>query len=516
MRKKRFLLNTLIITSTSFFLKVVGMFFRIYLSNAIGAEGMGLYQLIFSVYVLAISLSSAGVSVAVTRIISEQTGPDGGRISHQVILRSIFYVLLLSAIVSGGLFFCAEWVCRTFINDMRAVVPLKILCAALPFIGCSACFKGYFTARDKVSKVSISQILEDLLKIILIVSLLGVFAGNGLVVACIIVMSAIALSEAASCAFLYASYRKDIGKNARPYERCGISVRLFTLILTLAVGTIAGSGLHTAENMLIPAGLLKFGMARETALAKYGMLRGMTMPVLLFPSALLSAFSTLLVPEITRAGVLNQKRTINYTISRVFQITLIPSIFIMGVFMVFSRQIGLAIYNNAEVGDMIRLLAPFIPFMYLDSSIFAILTGLDEQKSVLRITLVDSILRVLFIYTLVPRYGFDGIIFTMYLSNIITPVVGTVKLIKKTGVSLNAVNWIVKPAAAVGFSAFAAIFFLNRFDVGGNAAQAVWGFLIMFFIYLLTLKAAAAYTHDDVVWLFSLFKQNKKRTKLPQ
>ena len=74
MTKKRFLLNTAIIAGTSLILKCAGLFFRVYLSNTIGAEGMGLYQLIFSMYVFLISLSSAGVSLSVTRIVSEQMG----------------------------------------------------------------------------------------------------------------------------------------------------------------------------------------------------------------------------------------------------------------------------------------------------------------------------------------------------------------------------------------------------------------------------------------------------------
>lgn len=149
MTKKRFLLNTLLISGTSALLKCAGLFFRVYLSNTIGAEGMGLYQLIFSLYVFLISLTSAGVSLAVTRVVSEQRGADALGAKRQVTSCALMYVFctFLAVLIVMSLF--AEEICTHFLNDARCTESIKILTYSLLFIGFSRFLKDISPPRAR-------------------------------------------------------------------------------------------------------------------------------------------------------------------------------------------------------------------------------------------------------------------------------------------------------------------------------------------------------------------------------
>lgn len=501
MTKKRFILNTIIITSTSFFLKGAGMFFKVYLSNTIGSEGMGLYQLIFSLYVFLIALTSSGVSLAVTSVVSQQFGEKGDKRCRYIVRTALLYISVVSFIVCIFMYFFADEICLYFLKDKRCIQSIKILCISLIFIGFSAVFKGYFTSKNKVYHISNSQILEDFIKIFTVIFIFTKYGTKDIVSACRIIMLSIVFGEMASCSFLCFFYKRSV-KGIGIIKERKISKHLLATILTISVGGIISSFLHTAENVLIPQGLLKYGNSSNKALSLYGELKGMAMPILLFPSSIVSAFSMLLVPEVTKADTLKQNKKINYTIFRVFQVTLVISILIMGIFISYSDGISMLIYKNKEVGKIIKVLSFYLPFMYLDSAVFAFLTGLGEQKTVMKITTIDSLLRVVLIYFLVPLFGFTGVVITLYVSNLLTPVWGSIELFKRTGAKINLMKITVLPSLSVLF----AIVLANAFS-GRNLMINIFCVSILYIIFI---RCTKVISHDDIMWALSIFKFKRK------
>lgn len=502
MTKKRFFVNTVIIAATSLVLKFAGLFFRVYLSNTIGTEGMGLYQLIFSLYVFLISLTSSGVSLAVTRVVAEQCGTGAKTAKRQVVRCGCAYVFFNFAAVLIVISFFAEKICMHFLNDARCTESIKILTLSLIFIGLSAVFKGYFTAEGKAYHISNSQILEDFVKIGIVIFVFAKFGVNDIVYACRVIMWSIVFAEFASCAFLFVFYKNDTKGSKKAYKP-GIKRRFLATVLAVSAGGIITSFLHTAENVLIPFGLLKYGNSAKNALSLYGMLRGMAMPVLLFPSSIIGAFSMLLVPEITRSAERGEKNKINHTIKKSFQFTFVAAIFISGIFIAYSDEIALAVYKNADVGKIIKVLSSYLPFMYVDGVVFAVLAGLDMQKCALAITAADSLARVALIYFLVPRFGFGGIIATLYVSNLSTPLLGGIALFKRTGAKIDLIKIFVLPCLCVFCSTTLA---LNL-----SGANLMTGIFLSAVLYLVMVRGAGAVTHDDVLWIFSAVKFGKNK-----
>ncbi len=505
--KKLFIINTFLLTFTTIFLRLVGMFFRIYLSNKIGTEGMGLYQLILSVYMVFISFANAGISVSVTRLISENMDRYH---SHKIVAKTLMYQLCVGLITAAILYVVSGMLCSIFLKDTRIVSALKVISLSLPFIAMSSCFKGFFIAKSKVIKTTTAQILEDIVKIAIIFVIIDVYIDKGLDKTCVAIAIGTALSEIASWTYLGILYVFDKGKITRSNKKppSNILGNLLRISLPLAGSAYITSTLKLAENMLIPSSLQVYGMNISESLSQYGMLKGMALPLILFPSALLTAFSTLLVPEITKAKVAGRHNLIRYTTDRVCKLTMIVSVLICGIFIVFSDKLGNIMYSNSEVGYIIKILSPLIPFIYLDGSITGILMGLDRQKSIFLYNTIDSVGRIILMYVLIPRYGFNGLIGVMYLSNILLPSAYLFKLASITGLKINILDYLIKPIVSVLTACAIGYAFVSRTAIYGEISFLITGALVICTLYIMLLVGLKCIGMEDFGWIVKSIKRN--------
>ena len=190
--------NTAILSATSLLLKTVGILFRIYLSARIGAEGMGLYQLIFSVYVLGSTFAASGLCTAVTRLATDELVVGTPSSVRRVLRRAIALTLLIAGASTALFFVGAPLIGSAFLRDTRAVTALRVLAFGFPFMGVSSCIRGYFIARRNIGSSAASQLIEQGSRIALIVILLG-RAASDLGDACAAVMLGDVASEALGC-----------------------------------------------------------------------------------------------------------------------------------------------------------------------------------------------------------------------------------------------------------------------------------------------------------------------------
>jgi len=337
--KKALLINSLILTATSLLFNTVGISFRVFVSNKIGAEGMGLFQLVISIYMMAAIFVASGINIAVTRLIAE----EGGRRSHSVskaLLKRAFAVSFLFSIPALlTLFLGADYIGTEWLDDKRTVLSLKILALDLPFIGISACIKGYFYAVSKVLRPAASQAFELVVQIVVTIKILDYFMAMGLEYACAAIVLGAMLSELASCSFISILYQFEIYKGDRILPKVFYQKRILNKILCISlpisVSSLLRSGLKALENIMIPMGFEKYGYSKKLSLEAYGKIQGMVMPILFFPASILIAFSTLLIPEVSEANALNHKKRVRYSVSRSLQLTFIMSILITGIFLYF-------------------------------------------------------------------------------------------------------------------------------------------------------------------------------------
>lgn len=428
----RFIKNGLLLTGASFFMRLIGVKFNAFVSAKVGADGIGLYTLIMSVYGFAVTLASSGVSLAATRMCAEA---DSESEKRSALRRCALYAAVCGTLSCSLLLILGKFIGESLLGDARCVIPLRLLALSMPFIALSNVIHGYFSAERKVSRSAAVSVFEQLFRITVTVWLLGVVP-EGIEYACIALLGGGMLSEIASFLAVFSLYLLD--RRHLKYERTGIdgqklSRKLFSITLPVAAAAYIRSGLTTLEHILIPRGLRQNPATSEHALASYGILCGMVMPVIMLPTAFLYSFTGLLIPEFAEASSHDEKRRVVDMSVRAASLTLSFSFGCAALLSVFANELGMLIYKNKECGDFIKIMAPLIPVMYLDHAVDSILKGLGEQLYCMKVNILDAAMCALMVFILCPRIGIYGYVVTIYISEAVNASLSLARLCKKTG-----------------------------------------------------------------------------------
>ncbi|MGI5893618.1 MAG: oligosaccharide flippase family protein [Candidatus Merdivicinus sp.] len=462
-RKRLFFQNALILMAGSFAMRTLGLSFGVYLSGKMGAEGMGLFQLTATVYGLASTFATSGIYLTVTRLVAEEVAAANYAGADDAMRKCMRYGLLVSFIAMFALFFSSEFVGVFLLGDSRTVLSLRILALALPFMAFSSSLRGYFFALRMAGKSSAGQMVEQVAHMAVSICAFSCFVPEGnLTLACAAAALGCLGGELISFLFSLALYLRD--KAHRHFQRKSspdITRRMLRITVPVALSTYLKSTLRTIENLLIPRGFRKYGASGASALAQYGMTEAMVMPVLTFPAAFLTSFSSLLVPEIAEARAKGDQARISRITAKVLRYTLLFSAAMTGIFVFFSEQLGWAVYRDNSVGSMLGLLAPLTPLMYLDNVADAMLKGLDEQVSVLRYSILDSAMSICMLWFLLPLYGVNGYIVVMFASTFLNSTLSLARLATVTDLHIRPVEWILVPAVFITISCNASSFLTN-------------------------------------------------------
>lgn len=451
--RQSYLKNAVLLTGSDVVLRLAGMGLRIWLANVLGGEGMGLYQLVLAVYSLFVTLATAGISVAATRLMTEELSRDTGK-ARGMLRRLAAAGLALGCLAMLLQIGTAGLAARFWLGDVRAGAALRVSALGMPWMAVSAVLRGFFLARRCVTPNVLSQLAEQTVRIAAVAVGLARTQGWDVGARCAVVLGATALSEAVSALLMLLFYKKEAkrcfaGKKAeRPQA---LFARLWDILLPVEGGRVLSSALHTAENMLVPACLAVFLAqqgGRTAALEQYGTLKGMALPLLNFPFGLLSSLAVLLMPEITQAHVLGQTGRLRALLDRMLRLTGFFSALIGALFWVWGAAAARLLYGSAEAGFYLRTLAPAMPLMYLESMVDGAMKGVGEQKASFRYSVWDSIFRIAGVVLLLPRFGMKGFLAVILLSSLYTCVANTGHLLFFSGTKHAFRRWVGAPLAA--------------------------------------------------------------------
>ncbi len=400
--------------------KTVDFLFRAYYSTRLGAEGMGLFSLVFSFHGLILTVATGGLGVAVSKTVSGQYAQkDYGGIKKTMSVALTSVVVLSSAVILGVCFFSGQ-IAEQFLKESRVQSSIMFLAPSILFMSISYCIKGYFYASRKVIIPATSEFLEQAVKIFTIINLLNIWLPKGIVYGCEAVFLGITIGEFSSCLYLSVFYIRSCMSRTHKGGTQNPLPALMRIALPAMTASLLGSFLRMQEDVLIISGLRKSGLDQTLALSEYGSIKGMVMPLIIFPLSLLSSFFTLLVPEISRAQGMADKIRVKTLISRIFRFTLFGGFLVCTVFVAFADELSAWVYSAPQISRSVRIIAILSPVMFLDSVSCGILNGMGRQTALLVYSLSDSVLRLLLIYLLIPRMGIRALFFVIIISNIFT------------------------------------------------------------------------------------------------
>ncbi len=460
--RQSYLKNAALMTGADVLLRLAGMGLRIYLANALGGEGMGLYQLVLAVYSLFVTLATAGVSVAATRLMAEELSRSPAE-ARGMLTRLLSAGVGLGAVAMAAQFGFAGLAAKWWLGDVRAADSLRVSAFGLPWMAVSAVLRGFFIARRRVEPNVLSQLGEQTVRISIICFALEWAQNLDTGSKCAVVMLATAVSEAVSTSIMLLFYRKEAvscfggAKAVRPQDPAR---RLWEILWPVEGGRCLSSALHTAENMLVPACLTVWLAAsglgdREEAVTQYGNLKGMALPLLTFPFGLLGSLSVLLMPEITQAHIQGQTRRLQALVDRMLRLTGYFSALGGALFWVWGTPLAWMLYHSTEAGAYLEILGPAMPLLCLESMVDGAMKGVGEQRAVFRYSVWDSILRIGGVMLLLPRFGMKGFLFVILLSSCYTCIANTSRLLRCCEMPPHLVRWLGSPALAAVLSAVA-------------------------------------------------------------
>lgn len=419
MFNKKLFYNTTLLTVSSLIMSCIAMAFHVWLVDRIGTAGIGLYELVISVVNLCATFAISGIRFATTRLISEEIGLDNTNGIKGMMQRCLGYGAFFGFAAAAVIYFLAEPIGFLWIGDARTVRSLRLCAWSMPCIAMSSSLSGYFTACGRVWKSAAVHIAEELICIASIVFFLSHVAAGDIEKSCSAVMAG---HVAADCASLLLMLLVYIGDRKTHYGEQWKAIepmkRIFKIAVPLAMSAYARSALTTFQHLLVPRGLKKAGFSADRALSGYGIIQGMVMPILLFPSCIMSSLSELIVPELTGAQVQNENAAIHSTVKRLLKISLLFSCSAALFMYLFADMLGIVVYDSREAGGFIRLLAPLVPIMYTDMTVDGCLKGLGQQVWSMGINVLESVIGLVLIQRYLPIYALKAYIFILYFSEL--------------------------------------------------------------------------------------------------
>lgn len=474
------------------------MSFNVYVSNKVGSECTGLFQLILSVYLFAITLATSGISIAATRLVSEELAKKNSKGAKVIIRKCILYSLLLG--IASGLIILlfSDFIINTCLHGRITKKPLYFIALGLPFISMSAAINGYFSAVRKVFKTASSQMLEQFIKIIVTYFLLSLFLPKGLEYACLALIIGDVISEIVSFTYIFLLYLNDKRKikNEGAIKNISYTKDILNIAVPIALTSYIRSGLSTLKQLIIPIRLEKSGISSAKALSDFGIVTGMALPLITFPSVIIISISNLLIPEYSAFYAKNDLKQINRISNKLLKITFIFSICVFGIFLTFPKELSSLLYEEKEVVRYITMLSPLIVFMYIDTIVDGMLKGLNKQVAVMKCNIFDLFLSTTLLYILLPKLGIFGYVIVLYISEILNTAISIIQLVKVSKVKIKYFTWTVLPISSAILSRY--VIKILNIESSLNILSLITKIMIFVIIYIGFLSFANVITKKDI------------------
>lgn len=418
-KKDSFLKGALILGVAGILVKIMGAFFRIPLGNLIGSDGMGYYQAAYPVYTLFLTLATAGFPTALAKLVSEKNAIGDYKGAHKIFKVS-YTVLFMTGIVAFCIFFFgADYIVNNLMKNPGAYYSMMAISPALLFVPMMSSYRGYFQGKRDMTKIAISQILEQLFRVCLGLALayyLMKHYGEKLGAAGAIMGATI--GAVASITYLIIAYltqrkqRKEEKKASAHFKDETVSIILKKLLVVAIPITIGASVMPLVgmiDSVIVIRRLTEAGYNPNEALSLYGQLTGMAMAIINLPSVVTIAMSMSLVPSISEAYATNNKikaRKDTKTAIKVTLLMVLPAAFGMAAL---SGPIMHLLYPKepASVGTILLVLTPCVIFLGLMQTMSGILQGMGKPMVPVIALSIGMLFKVVISYTLTGIYSIN-------------------------------------------------------------------------------------------------------------
>lgn len=422
-KKNAILKGTIILTATGLLTRFIGFFFRMFLSHAFGEEQVGLYQLIFPIYALGFSFASAGIETAISRCTARKISLNQKSDALRILYIGLTISLSLSFLTLFVLQSQASYLSVYILGDARCEALLTVIFYALPFAAVHSCICGYYFGLKQTKIPASSQLVEQIMRVGSVYMIYQFMDSHHRQTSILFAVFGIVIGEFCSAFFCIHCFASEKKKPHKPETVSRISTltrELLTLSIPLTSSRILLNVLQSIESISIPLRLQQFGYSTSEALSNYGVLTGMALPCVLFPSAITNSVSTMLLPTVAEIQATKNYTPLKKLIGKVcFYCILLGSACCL-VFFLLSNWIGEILFHSDLAGIYLKTLAWLCPFLYLNSTLASITNGLGKANISFLINTIGLAIRIAGVLFFIPIIGMNGYLWGLLLSQALT------------------------------------------------------------------------------------------------
>lgn len=427
MKENKFITSTLILMFGGAITRILGFFIKIIYTRIIGNEGVSLYAIVMPTYSLLITIASLSLPIAISKMVAEQKYK-----SSKIIFSATFIILLLNILLVTIMLFCSNFIATTLLKNKECYYLLIAMTLTLPFISLSSILKGYFFGKQKMVPNIISNILEQIIKILLILFILPYLIKKSVLLAVIGLILFNIITEIVSITtFLFFAPKKFTiqKKDIKPDKKTIKDV--FSISLPTVSSRFIGNIGFFLEPILLTNILLMCGYSNTYILEEYGAYNAYSIALLTMPSFFVGAVCSALIPEISKYLGLRNKDMIKRRFWQSIIFSFSIGIFFSLIFYFYRTPLLQIIYNTTQGADYIRLLAPFFVLFYLEAPLISVLQATNHADATMKITFIGEIIKLLALILL--SFCHIGIYSLVYaeIINIIVVVFLNIKKIRK-------------------------------------------------------------------------------------
>ncbi len=448
--------GTFILMAAGLLTRFLGFYYRIFLSSRIGAEGMGLYQMIYPILGLCMALSVSGIQTAISRFVSTTLTNSKNEHSHSL---SALYAggsiaLPLSVITALILIFFGDAIAVHYLHEPRCGLLLKAVALSIPMGVLHSCVNGYFLGKRDAIIPGAGQLLEQITRVVSVFIIFNICADKSYTMDIVslaliaiaghifgemtsLILSVIAIIfQHKNIQFLEADSRSSkefcdvttISSNCSCFSSIVPLIKpIASMAFPLTMTRVILSIVHSLEASAIPFFLHKYGLSNSEALSIYGILTAMAIPFIMFPTTLTNAVAQMLLPTIASAEASKDNERIHSITLKTLSISVALGLICTTFFILTGDYLGMTVFKNQMAGDFITILAWLCPFIFASSTMGSILNGLGLTKATFYHNMISSCLCLCFVIFAVPVYGIKGYLWGLLAGELVCAVLHTIK-----------------------------------------------------------------------------------------
>ncbi len=420
MSKHIFFKGTFILTCTGLISRIMGFFYRIFLSHTIGAQGLGVYQLIMPLQNLVLAFTVSGIQTSLSRLIASRLALKKESDAGKIFCAGTFMAFFLASSAAWILYSNAGFFAVQILKEPLTESLIRILSFQFPLIALHSCINSYYFAEKKTGVPSGLQLMEQIIRVSSSWILFQIFLSKNMTVTAAIAVGGSLISEifTAAAGLILIGLRFS-GKKRSFFASFSFLGEIFHTAFPLTLNRVLLTLLGSIEVILIPQQLQVYGLSASDSLKIYGIFTGMALPLILFPSAITNSASVMLMPSIAEMQALGCQKRIRAITAKACTGCMALGILCTAFFFLLGPFLGNFLFKSPSSGIYIRTLSFICPFLYTNTALTSILHGLGRTTRSLLHNTAGILIRISFVLFLIPVIGIKGYLYGILISELL-------------------------------------------------------------------------------------------------